>query len=204
LYSSRGQRPGRTISPHTTSCRYRPLYSLPVRKPSLPATSSRQSVDISCSIEPASCVCAGLMPNIIHLPIRDLTSESHRGLSAAVAGVSLLGDVDWYRAWHPARRSVVGVVRRSAERARSARISMVGSTKELRRCQRPECAMLSSSIAMGCVSQQLRDAERSRGPSLTVTSSYVRTVQASIMPSVQRCQQPTACEISTILILLQH
>jgi hypothetical protein len=94
-----------TISPHTTSCRYRPLYSLAVRKPSLPATSSRQSVDISCSIDPASRVCCWSIPNIMHFPMRVWTSESHRGLSAAVAGVSLLEVVDWNRPFRTARRS---------------------------------------------------------------------------------------------------
>jgi hypothetical protein len=108
-----------TISPQTTSCLYNPLHSLPVKKPSLPATNSLQSLAISFKIDPASCVCLASMPNIMHLPIRDLTSESHRGLSTAVAEASFAGDEDVYRTFG----SSVGVMcRRSAERAIRVRI----------------------------------------------------------------------------------
>ena len=79
-----------TISPQTTSCLYNPLYSCPVKKPSLPASSSRQSLDTSCSIDAASLVCASLMPNIMHFPIRARTSDSQRGDSFSVAGASVL------------------------------------------------------------------------------------------------------------------
>lgn len=143
-----------TISPHTTSCRYRPLYSLAVRKPSLPATSSRQSVDISCSIFPASCVCSSSMPNIIHFPIRVLTSESHRGLSAAVAGVSRLEVVDWNRALHPARRSGGAAGQSHAERTRSVRIPqadpMQDQTTRYRGAVELECVGRSSEAIARC------------------------------------------------------
>lgn len=93
-----------TISPHTTACRSNPLYSLPVKNPSLPATRSLQSVVISCSIDPASCVCEGEIPNMMHFPMRVRTSESQRGLRAAVAGTDADADaeaeaVDCRRAW---------------------------------------------------------------------------------------------------------
>lgn len=80
----------RTISPQTTCCLYNPLYSCPVKNPSLPASSSRQSLDTSCSIAPASLVCASSMPNMMHFPMRARTSDSHRGDSFSVVGVPLL------------------------------------------------------------------------------------------------------------------
>lgn len=117
---------------------------MPVRKPSLPATSSLQSAAISFSIEPASCVWLEFMPNIMHFPIRVLTSESHRGLRAAVAGESLHGEVVWYRAWHPTLWATVGTGRRSAKRAISVRILLTGTELELQ------------SVVLRCCRAQLR------------------------------------------------
>lgn len=55
----------------------------------------------------------------MHFPILVLTSESHRGLSAAVAAVS----VDWNRTWRCGGTiDVIG--RKSAERATSVRIAV--------------------------------------------------------------------------------
>lgn len=48
-----------------------------------------QSTAVSCNIKPASSICAGFIPKLIHLPMRVRTSESHLGLSAAVAGASM-------------------------------------------------------------------------------------------------------------------
>ena len=97
-----------TISPHTTSCLKSPRLSLSVRNPSLPATSPLQSTAISFSIETASCVCPVYSPNIIHFPIRVLSSDSHRGLNEEVAGTLGFERVDRNR----------GVVGRKAGRRR--------------------------------------------------------------------------------------
>lgn len=75
-----------SISPHTTACLYNPRLSLPVRKPSLPATRSLQSRVISCSSLPALAIWCGFNPNNMHFPTLFLTSESHLGLNEAVAG----------------------------------------------------------------------------------------------------------------------
>lgn len=61
------------------------------------------------------------MPNDMHFPIRNFTSESQRGLSAAVAGVS----VDLYRAWWLARCGRTKEGRKSAERSMSVRMLQV-------------------------------------------------------------------------------
>jgi hypothetical protein len=50
---------------------------------------SLQSTAVSCNINPASSICAGLIPKLIHFPMRVRTSESHLGLSTAVAGTSI-------------------------------------------------------------------------------------------------------------------
>jgi hypothetical protein len=59
----------------------------------------------------------------MHLPIRDLASESHRGLRAAVAELSFAGDVDWHRACEERDGMIEGVTgRKSAERVIKVRI----------------------------------------------------------------------------------
>lgn len=119
----------RTISPQTTSCRYNPLHGLPVRKPSLPATSSLQSSLISCNIEPASCVCSGRRPNRIHFPIRVFTSDSHRGLSLAVAAASAVEELQRAsRGAHCTLESVHGEAgAKRTDRSGSGRRIMVGN-----------------------------------------------------------------------------
>lgn len=96
-----------TISPHTTSCRYRPAWSLLARNPSLPATNSLQWSAISCNTAPASCVCSCPSPKLIHLPIRERASESQRGFCGRGAEAFLMSsfevavvevEVDWHRA----------------------------------------------------------------------------------------------------------
>lgn len=92
-----------SCSPHTTSCLYSPRRSGPVRKPSLPATNSRQSRAISCTIAPAVSVWCGFIPNVMHFPNLCLISDSHRGLNEAVAAspgalkASGLDAVDFWR-----------------------------------------------------------------------------------------------------------
>ena len=75
-----------SISPQTTSCLYMLRRFGSVKKPSLPATSNRQSLVTAERISPACKVCWGWRPNVMHLPTRCLTSESHLGLREAVAG----------------------------------------------------------------------------------------------------------------------
>lgn len=74
----------RTISPHTTLCLCNPFLVLPVKKPSLPATSSLQSRAISFRMKPASSTCADFMPKVTHFPIRRFKSDNHRGFKDAV------------------------------------------------------------------------------------------------------------------------
>jgi len=75
-----------TMSPQATACLYSPLLSSPVRKPSLPATSSRQSCAISRHMDPASPACVPCRPHCIHLPTLCLKSASQRGFREAVTG----------------------------------------------------------------------------------------------------------------------
>ena len=75
-----------SCSPQITLRLINPALLGSVRKPSLPATSSRQPCAISLSIVPASSTCCGSRPNVMHLPMRCLTSESHLGFNVSVAG----------------------------------------------------------------------------------------------------------------------
>jgi len=77
-----------TISPQATACLYSPLLSSPVRNPSLPATSSRQSCAISRHMDPASPACVPCTPHCMHLPTLCLRSASQRGFSDAVTGLA--------------------------------------------------------------------------------------------------------------------
>ena len=70
-----------TISPQTTSCRHSPLLSLPVKNPSLPASSSLQSLANSCSTGPARwSTCSFWIPNCMQRPMRRISSSAMRGL----------------------------------------------------------------------------------------------------------------------------
>lgn len=75
-----------SCSPHSMGLLNRPLLPSAVRKPSLPATSSRQLHANSSAILPVSWTCSSLQPNMMHFPILFLTSESHLEGNCAVIG----------------------------------------------------------------------------------------------------------------------
>lgn len=83
-------------SPHATLCPSRPALFSSVRNPSLPASSSLHSCPSILHILAACCTCFAFIPNVRHLPIRSLVSESHFGDSVGspspfeLAAVSLL------------------------------------------------------------------------------------------------------------------
>src|SRR4051794_14500523 len=73
-----------STSPQTTLCLYNSRLVLSVKNPSLPATSSLQSLAISFKIPPVSFNWSFCKPNVMHFPTRCLKSESHRELSDAI------------------------------------------------------------------------------------------------------------------------
>jgi hypothetical protein len=75
-----------SISPHTTPCLNNPASFLPVKNPSLPATSSLHSSPRILKIPPAFSVCDSESPKRTHFPILFLVSESQREALAACAG----------------------------------------------------------------------------------------------------------------------
>jgi hypothetical protein len=75
-----------SISPQTTPCLNNPASFLPVKNPSLPATSSLHSSPNILKIPPAFSVCDSESPKRTHFPILFLVSESQREALAVCAG----------------------------------------------------------------------------------------------------------------------
>lgn len=84
--------PAHTIlscSPQTTCCPSNPLLG-PVRNPSLPAINSRHSAASAARIVLALSICAGVHPNMMHVPMRLWRSPYQRFGGGSFANVGLL------------------------------------------------------------------------------------------------------------------